>query len=200
MGTPFSKIELVSFMSASTGALAEFGLRSGCCEMINLREDVKKIYQKSVYVKMCPGVSGQVALDCMVYPPEPHEPSYECFMQEWRDIMLTHQEKASMMINTFNTIEGIECNPYTAATVIFPKIYVPEKAIVEAKMAGQSPDTFYAMQLLENTGICTLPGILYGQLPGTYHIRVTILPEKEEIQKMMELIRSFNNYFNKKYS
>lgn len=39
------------------------------------------------------------------------------------------------------------------------------------QMIGQTPDTFYAMQLLENTGVSSLPGILYGQLPGTYHIR-----------------------------
>lgn len=200
MGEPYSKLELVSFLSASTGALGEFGLRSGSCELVNLRDDVIRVYLKSICVKMCPSVSGQVALDCMICPPESHEPSYGRFMQEWSDIMLMHQEKASMMINAFNTIDRMQCNHYTAATVIFPKIFIPEKAITEAKTAGFSPDTFYAMQLLEHTGICSMPGVLYGQLPGTYHIRITILPEKEEIQKMIELFRSFNNYFTLKYS
>lgn len=48
--------------------------------------------------------------------------------------MLLNQEKAAIMINNFNTIDGIQCNHYTAATVIFPKIYIPEKAIIEAKV------------------------------------------------------------------
>lgn len=36
---------------------------------------------------------------------------------------------------------------------------------------GQAPDFFYAMQLLETTGICVVPGSGFGQMPGTYHFR-----------------------------
>ena len=48
---------------------------------------------------------------------------------------------------------------------------MPEKAIAKAKEAGQAPDVFYAFQLLENTGICIIPGSGFGQRPGTYHFR-----------------------------
>lgn len=48
--------------------------------------------------------------------------------------MLSHQEKASMMINSFNAIDGIQCNHYTAATVLFLKLFIPEKALAEAKV------------------------------------------------------------------
>ncbi|XP_035208107.1 alanine aminotransferase 2-like isoform X3 [Stegodyphus dumicola] len=176
------------------------GLRCGCCELMNIREDVISVYKKSICVKMCPSVMGQIALDCMIFPPEPHEPSYPGFIQECRDIMQSLYEKATIAINALNEIDGIQCNNYTGSTFVFPKIYIPEKAVIEAKAKGQTPDTFYAMQLLEETGICSVPGALYGQIPGTYHLRLTILPEKEKIQKMAEMIRRFHTCFIQKYS
>ena len=51
------------------------------------------------------------------------------------------------------------------------QIKLPEKAIEEAKKNGQPADVFYAFQLLENTGICIVPGSGFGQQPGTYHFR-----------------------------
>ena len=48
---------------------------------------------------------------------------------------------------------------------------LPPKAIEAAKEAGQPADVFYAFQLLENTGICIVPGSGFGQKPGTYHFR-----------------------------
>ena len=53
----------------------------------------------------------------------------------------------------------------------FLQLHLPEKAIAKAKEAGQAPDVFYAFQLLENTGICIIPGSGFGQRPGTYHFR-----------------------------
>ena len=34
-----------------------------------------------------------------------------------------------------------------------------------------SPDSFYATNLLEETGICVVPGSGFKQKPGTYHFR-----------------------------
>lgn len=36
---------------------------------------------------------------------------------------------------------------------------------------GQLPDLFYCMKLLEETGICLVPGSGFGQRDGTYHFR-----------------------------
>jgi len=200
MGEPFNHIELISVMSGSTGILGECGLRCGCSEMVNIKEDVVEVYKKSICVKMCSSVMGQIALDCIICPPQPQEPSYQHFIQEWKDIMDSLNEKANFLINSLNAIDGFECKQQTGATFVFPKIYIPNKAIEEAKSKGESPDTFYAMNLLEETGICSIPGVLYGQLPGTYHLRLTILPGKAKIMKMLEIIRRFNNVFLLKYS
>ncbi len=40
----------------------------------------------------------------------------------------------------------------------------------------QEADTFYALSLLEETGLCVVPGNGFGQKEGTYHIRLTSVP------------------------
>jgi alanine transaminase len=60
---------------------------------------------------------------------------------------------------------------FQGAMYAFPRITLPEKAVAKAKEKCQAPDAFYAFQLLENTGICIVPGSGFGQIPGTYHFR-----------------------------
>ncbi|KAG8176337.1 hypothetical protein JTE90_003299 [Oedothorax gibbosus] len=199
MGWPYNRLELISIMSGSTGILGECGLRCGCSELVNLDNDVISIYKKSICVKMCPGVMGQIALDCMICPPLPMEPSYQKFIEEWTSILQSLNDKADLLLRSLNEIQGFQCSHYTAATFVFPRVLLPNKAVEEAKAKGQSPDTFYALNLLEETGICVQPGTVYGQLPGTYHLRMTILPAKETLQKMIELLRRFHLMFMLKY-
>ncbi len=55
-----------------------------------------------------------------------------------------------------------------------------------------SPDEFYCQELLENTGICTVPGSGFGQVPGTYHLRTTFLaPGTEWIEKWEKFHKEF---------
>ena len=51
------------------------------------------------------------------------------------------------------------------------------QAVQAAEAAGQAADVFYAFNLLEETGICVIPGSGFGQMPGTFHFRTTILPQ-----------------------
>lgn len=43
------------------GYMGECGLRGGYAEVINLDEDVKKMYLKSISAMLCPTVLGQVS-------------------------------------------------------------------------------------------------------------------------------------------
>jgi alanine transaminase len=52
---------------------------------------------------------------------------------------------------------------------------LPKKAIEKAESVGQCADVFYAFQLLENTGICIVPGSGFGQQAGTFHFRSVLL-------------------------
>ena len=87
-----------------------------------------------------------------------------------------------------------------------------------AEAAGQAPDVFYAFSLLEETGICVIPGsgcgrfviiimrffifmiIRFGQQAGTFHFRTTILPQEAMIRDMLDRLARFHASFLDKYS
>lgn len=66
--------------------------------------------------------------------------------------------------DAFNKLEGISCNKAEGAMYLFPQIHLPQKAIEAAKAAEKAPDAFYALRLLESTGIVVVPGSGFGQV------------------------------------
>ncbi|XP_054286727.1 alanine aminotransferase 1-like [Macrosteles quadrilineatus] len=199
MGPPYSEMELASFMSCSKGYMGECGLRGGFSEVINLDPQVKAMLLKCISAMLCPTVLGQTAMDCVVNPPQPGEPSYEKFKAEKDGVLKSLALRAKMVAETFNSIPGMSCNTVQGAMYAFPQFKLPEKAIAKAKSLGQCPSTFYAFQLLEHTGICIVPGAGFGQKPGTYHFRTTILPQPEKLKGMLEKFREFHLKFLEQY-
>ncbi|KAG0704768.1 Alanine aminotransferase 2-like [Chionoecetes opilio] len=69
--------------------------------------------------------------------------------------------------------------------------FYPFIAVEAAKAAGQAPDVFYAFQLLENTGICIVPGSGFGQRPGTYHFS-----QAQYFLHIVRIVRVFCSIFH----
>lgn len=199
MGEPYSSMELASFMSCSKGYMGECGLRGGYAEIINLDPEVKAMLLKSISAKLCPTVLGQAVIDVVVNPPQPWEPSYEKFMAEKKAVLDSLAARAKLVADAFNSMEGFTCNVVQGAMYAFPQLKIPQKAIDKATSMNQTPDTFYAFQLLENTGICIIPGSGFGQRPGTYHFRTTILPQPDKLKDMLHRLQQFHKDFLKQY-
>lgn len=81
---------------------------------------------------------------------------------------------------------------------LFPTITIPPKAVAAAKAAGQAPDAFYSLRLLEATGICVVPGSGFGQAPGTWHFRTTFLAPGTE--DYVRRLKEFHADFMREYS
>lgn len=199
MGAPYNQMELASFMSSSKGFMGECGLRGGYSEVINLDPGVKAMLHKSISAMLCPTALGQTVMDCVVNPPRPGEPSYDQFAREKQDVLASLKLRAKMVADTFNSIEGMSCNPVQGAMYAFPQMKLPAKAIAKAKAENKCPSVIYAFELLESTGICIVPGAGFGQVPGTYHFRTTILPQPEKLKAMLEKFRKFHEQFLAKY-
>nr|XP_029713919.1 alanine aminotransferase 1 [Aedes albopictus] len=199
MGAPYNRMELCSFMSCSKGYMGECGIRGGYVEVVNMCPDVKAMLLKSISALVCPSTIGQACMDVLVNPPKPGEPSYEQFIREKNAVLASLKERAALVADTFNSFEGFSCNPVQGAMYAFPRIHLPEKAIQAARKAGQEPDVFYVYQLLEQTGICVVPGSGFGQKAGTFHIRSTILPQPEKLKEMLGVLRSYHEKFLLQY-
>jgi len=201
MGSPYaSSIELFSFYSCSKGYICECGVRGAYCETVNINPDVRSVLHASIAAKLCPTVFGQAAVECAVNPPEEGDESYGLFLQEKSNILRSLEEKAKLVEKTFNSLPGMSCSEIQGAMYAFPQITLPEKAIQVSKSQGMEPDVFYCLELVEETGICVVPGSGMGQLPGTYHFRTTLLPSMEHLTLMLSKFTQFHSKFLKKYS
>ncbi|MBN3302175.1 ALAT2 aminotransferase, partial [Amia calva] len=172
MGPKFSDtVELASFHSTSKCYMGECGFRGGYMEVLNLDPEVKAQLTKLVSVRLCPPVPGQALLDLVVNPPQQDEPSLSPHPQERSAVLLSLGERARLAEELLNAVPGISCNPVQGAMYCFPRITLPPRALQQAQSQGQAPDMFYCMRLLEETGICLVPGSGFGQREGTYHFR-----------------------------
>ncbi|XP_036391018.1 alanine aminotransferase 2-like [Megalops cyprinoides] len=196
----FNSVELASFHSTSKGYTGECGFRGGYMEVVNLDPDVKAQLVKLLSVRLCPPVAGQAAMDVIVNPPQPGEPSFPQFIKEKNAVLGTLAEKAKLTEQILNMVPGIKCNPVQGAMYAFPRIFIPSGAIEEAKVLGIPPDMLYCLRLLEETGICIVPGSGFGQREGTYHFRMTILPSTEKLKLLLEKLQAFHIKFLQEYS
>ncbi|XP_041424171.1 alanine aminotransferase 2-like isoform X3 [Xenopus laevis] len=201
MGPKYSeKLELASFHSTSKGYMGECGFRGGYMEVINMDPAVKQQLTKLVSVRLCPPVPGQALLDVIVNPPKPGEPSYKQFISEKQAVLSNLAEKARLTEEILNQSPGIRCNPVQGAMYSFPRIHIPEKAVKLAQAEGQAPDMYFCMKLLEETGICVVPGSGFGQREGTHHFRMTILPPTDKLKSLLERLKDFHQKFTEEYS
>jgi aspartate/methionine/tyrosine aminotransferase len=175
-------VSLFSFHSCSKGFLGECGQRGGYMEVRNVPADVVAQITKLQSVSLCSNLTGQVATYCMVRPPKPGEPSFECYARERDGILGELKTRATLLADGLNRIPGIQCNVVAGAMYAFPRITLP---------AGRT-DGEYCMALLEQTGICVVPGTGFGQIPGTAHFRTTILPTTKKIETVVERLAAFH--------
>ena len=135
----------------------------------------------------------------MCNPPKKGDASYAKYVEERDSILESLKRRALKVADSLNQLEGVSCQPVQGALYAFPQITLPTKAIEAAKAAGKAPDTFYALNLLDETGICVVSGSGFRQVPGTYHYRTTILPSEKDLDSVMTAVKAFHEKFMNKY-
>ncbi|CCM05382.1 uncharacterized protein FIBRA_07598 [Fibroporia radiculosa] len=192
-----SPIQLISFHSISKGVFGECGRRGGYFECCNISHDVRALLYKMVSVGLCPPLSGQVGVDCLVRPPKAGEPSHSLWKQETDAIHAALAHRTQLMAARLNALPGVSCVDSPGALYLYPKLELPPNAVEAARKLGKDADTLYALELLEATGICVVPGSGFGQKDGEHHYRLTCLcPGVEEYVGMLE---NFHTQFLQKY-
>ena len=198
-----AKVPLASLNSISKGFLGECGHRGGYVEFHNCPEDSVGQFLKLASISLSPNSVGQVIVDALVKPPE----STECktiWDRETNAEIYSLGRKAKLLQATLSKLPGMKCNESRGAMYLFPRLELSQKAIEQASKTivnGKpvKPDMLWAMELLDNTGIIVVPGSGFGQREGTYHYRITFLPEPEIMDDVIERITNFQNQFMSKY-
>jgi len=145
-------VPLMSLHSISKGFYGECGHRGGYLEVRNAPRvegtDVSfvDVINKQASVALCSNTVGQMLMYLMLNPPEPGSDPYRQYIGERQFILNELSEKATMIRNGFNEMDGVECFGRTGALYLFPRLN---------KLPKGTNDFDYCMNLLEATGLCT---------------------------------------------
>ncbi|KAM4605256.1 alanine aminotransferase 2 [Polymixia lowei] len=201
MGPPLSEtVELASFHSASKGFMGECGLRGGYVELVNLDPTVMKYVYTLFSTDTCAPVTGQIALDLMVNPPQPGDPSYAVFNKETQSIRAILVHNAKRLLEVLNSLPGFNCQPVNGGLFAFPRLHLPPGALQKAKEVGMPPDIFYCNRLLEEAGLCVSPGCAHGQREGTHYIRICIMTSPDTMEEVLRRLTTFHVKFMNDFS
>lgn len=196
----YKTVQLMSFHSASKGYLGECGLRGGCTEFVGIPNDVLEMFMKMASTSLSSSTIGQICMGLTVTSPEKSQPSYELFDNETKTIYNGMKERAMLITHGLNAIPGITCREIQGAMYAFAKVNIPEKAVKHAAQQKMAADEFWCLELVEKTGIVCVPGSGFGQEPGTFHFRITILPPMKMLQNMLVMLKEFQMNFNLAWS
>jgi len=193
-------IELISFHSTSKGLIGECGRRGGYMELHGIDPYVQSQIYKLASSGLCAGLAGQVMTSLMVNGPKEGGESYIGFVEEERAIFESLSRRAKTIVEGLNKIDGIECEPAEGAMYAFPRLDLPKKAVQEAEAQDSTPDTLYALSLLDETGICVVPASGFKQKEGRIGFRTTFLPPEDQLDHAVKEFARHHKLFCDKYS
>jgi len=191
---------LFSLHSISKGFLGECGHRGGYLEMRNIPNDVLDQFIKLQSISLCANAPGQIATYIMVSPPESGQPSYELYVRERDSLLRDLADKAAILGRAVNEVPGMSVDMPQGAMYAFvrfelpadPKVNVDAMSREEHDAYAAERDNAYCLALLEETGICVVPGSGFGQARGTLHFRTTFLPPRDEIEALVKELGGFH--------
>ena len=136
----------------------------------------------------------------MVDPPSVGRESPECvdkYQDERGSVFTGLKERAELLTRTFNDMKQISCTEIEGAMYGFPQVHFSNKFIEDAKKQGKQPDFIYCLEMVNKTGIMTVPGSGFGQAKGSYHFRITnLVNPTSHMEKVLENLKTFNDEFH----
>ncbi|CAB1323977.1 unnamed protein product, partial [Coregonus sp. 'balchen'] len=171
MGQQYSEmVELASFHSISNGIMGECGLRAGYMELVNVDPAVMVFAETLLCTDISTPVTGQIALEIMVNPPRPGDPSHHKYTQEILTNRITLAQNAQRAWEFLIGLPGVSCQPVMGGIFIYPRLSLPPEVVEQAKSDGLEADVLYCQSLLDEEGVCVGAGCEHGQREDKYHI------------------------------
>ncbi|XP_052317729.1 alanine aminotransferase 2-like [Oncorhynchus keta] len=201
MGQQYSEmVELASFHSISNGIIGECGLCAGYMELVNVDPAVMVFAETLLCTDICAPVTGQIALEIMVNPPRPGDPSHSKYTQEILTNRITLAQNAQRAWEFLIGLPGVSCQPVTGGIFIYPRLSLPPEAVEQARSDALEADVLYSQSLLDEEGVCVGAGCEHGQREDKYHIRLCVLTPSATLEKVLACLGSFHLHFLDQFS
>ena len=94
-------------------------------------------------------------------------------------------------------MKNVTCTEIEGAMYGFPQLHFSKKFIDSSLSQGKQPDFIYCMEMVNKTGIMTVPGSGFGQQPGSYHFRITnLVNPTSHMEQVLDRLKIFNDEFH----
>ncbi len=189
---------LFSLHSTSKGYVGECGKRGGYVEIRNPLKvagtslTIADVLLKDASASLCSNTIGQILVYLMVEAANPENKIYGLVKPKKDAILASLHERAGIIRSAFAEMQGLRCYGQTAAMYLFPNL-----GEIPRGDERFSADFNYCIELLRQTGLCTVNGAGFGQMPGTNHLRTTFLPPKELLASVLPKWVEFHNAYVK---
>lgn len=196
-------ISLFTLHSVSKGFLGECGHRGGYLELRNIPEDVLGQFIKLQSISLCANVSGQFATYFMVAPPQDGDESYPTYVRERDAILAALKRKAEILGEGINRIAGM--------TVDIPRVrcmhssgssFRPTGPLMSPRSRPRSGSTMrpgairrIVWRSWRRRGSVSCRGPGSDRRPGTFHFRTTFLPPQDEIEHLVQRLKTFHEKY-----
>ena len=163
-------------------------------EVVNVAPEVMAQLYKFRSISLCANTVGQFLVELMTNPPVEGEPSYPQYAAETSAIFDSLKRRAARLTSALNALPGISVARSPGAMYAFPQFTLPAAALDAAADAGMVPDVYYAMRLINSTGIVVVPGSGFkaeGETAAPFHFRTTFPPQEDAIEKVIERFSDF---------
>ena len=135
----------------------------------------------------------------MVRPPSADAKAL--YDEEVAAVLAGLRERAAILTETMNSLDGITMPPIGGAMYAFPQVELPARALEAAEAQGVAADEMYCMAALEATGLVVVPGSGFQQQPGTFHSRPTFLPQPPaKLERALSTFATFHADFRAKHA
>lgn len=196
MGPEFStSVQMVSFHSVSS--LGECGLRAGYMQTVNIEPGVKHFVDTMLCTDISTPITGQLALDIMVNPPQPGHASYPTYKKEKMLVKETLRWNCHRACDVLNNLPGVSCQPVMGGIYLYPCVCLPAETIKQAKELHVEAGLLYSEQLMQEQAVLISPGFSQGLPPGSVHFRLCIMVPSDVLEEALRRIQMFHN---KKYN
>ncbi|SVD49934.1 uncharacterized protein METZ01_LOCUS402788, partial [marine metagenome] len=188
-------VPLFSLHSVSKGFYGECGHRGGYLEIRNspklnsTDQSLIEVLFRQASVNLCSNTSGQILVYLMVNPPPENSTAGKLYKMEMEAVLKELYEKALIIKQSFNEMEGVKCFGEVGAMYLFPRLEI---------LPIHTSDFDYCMALLESTGLTTVNGSGFGQIEGVHHLRVAFLPPKPMLEDVLPKWIEFHQSYLKK--
>lgn len=177
---------LFSLHSISKGFIGECGLRGGYINSLNLPIITKNALEKILSMRLSANSIGQLGVYCMTKLNKKYSVQKQISKKKKEYI-----NKLNYLYNELNLIPGVHCSFPQGAMYVFPKITIRPQFYEMAKKENKEPDFIWCREFLKQYGVCVVPGSGFGQKEKTFHFRMTILPEMEDLKYIINSLKMF---------